>query len=117
MTIRTDYGTAATRLLEQARAELELGDTRQAWEKAWGAAAQAVKAVAEVRGWEHDTHGSLFRAVRLLADEPDCDGLGGIFGSAVLLERNARKNWFFAKAVEEELEEVARFVKLMAGVN
>ena len=64
MTTGTDYRTAAVQLLEQARAELDLGDTRQASEKGWGAAAQAVKAVAQGRGWEHNTHGDLFRAVK-----------------------------------------------------
>ena len=40
---------AAYDLLEQARRELARGDVRQAAEKAWGAAALAVKAYAEWR--------------------------------------------------------------------
>ena len=50
------YQLAGRRLLEQARNELAEGDTRQASEKGWGAAAQLVKAIAEQRGWEHKTH-------------------------------------------------------------
>ena len=47
------YRTASRQLLAQGREELERGDTRQASEKGWGAAAQMVKDVAERRGWEH----------------------------------------------------------------
>ena len=49
MTTETHYRSAATQLLAQARQELARGDVRQASEKGWGAAAQAVKAVAESR--------------------------------------------------------------------
>ena len=116
MTTRTKYSTAA-QLLDQARKELDCGDVRQASEKGWCAAAQAVKAVAEARGWDNTTQGDVFRIVRLLGEEPGGDDLGGLFGSAALLQRNARKNWFTAKAVEEELEDVGRFVKLMAEIG
>lgn len=117
MTTKTEYGIAAAELLEQARMELELGDTRQASEKAWGAAAQAVKAVAEARGWEHDTHGSLFRAVRLLGAEPGNSELTGLFGDASTLHVNFYENWLTSMDVEKRLTEVARFVDLMARVN
>ena len=70
MTTETHYRSAATQLLAQARQELARGDVRQASEKGWGAAAQAVKAVAEGRGWEHKTHAALFISVdRLDKDE------------------------------------------------
>ena len=41
---------ASIHLLNQAQLELAADDIRQASEKAWGAAAQAVKAVCESRG-------------------------------------------------------------------
>jgi hypothetical protein len=40
------YHEASMVLLEQAEAELAVGDARQASEKGWGAAAQVVKAAA-----------------------------------------------------------------------
>ena len=48
------------RLLEHARIELAEGDRIQAAEKVWGAAAHALKAVGEQRGWIHDKHANLF---------------------------------------------------------
>ena len=117
MTTGTDYRTAAAQLLEQARAELDLGDTRQASEKGWGAAAQAVKAVAQGRGWEHNTHGDLFRAVRLLAAEPGKAELTRLFGRANTLHVNFYENWLTSTDVRQDLADVVRFVALMAEVD
>ena len=50
------YQDASRSLLAQARAELGQGDTRQASEKGWGAAAQMLKSIAEQRGWGHRSH-------------------------------------------------------------
>ena len=46
------YRDSSRSLLSQAKTELAAGDVRQASEKAWGAAAQMVKAIAEQRGWQ-----------------------------------------------------------------
>lgn len=111
------YRTAATQLLEQARQELALGDVRQASEKGWGAAAQAVKAVAEARGWDHKTHGSLFEAVRRLSREPGSNGLDGLFGAANTLHINFYENWMKDETVGTHLDYVARFVAQLAEVD
>ena len=117
MTTGTDYRTGAMHLLEQARVELDRGDTRQASEKGWGAGAQAVKAVAQGRGWEHNTHGDLFRVVRLLAVEPGGYGLDRLFGVANILHVNFYENWLEASTVRAHSDDVAGFVVLMAGVE
>ena len=66
----TEFHIATSRcLLEQAEREYRAGDVLQASEKGWGAAAHAVKAIAEGRGWEHDRHGHLFRTARRIANE------------------------------------------------
>ena len=123
MTTGTDYRTAAVQLLEQACAELDRGDTRQASEKGWGAAAQAVKAVAQGRGWEHNTHGDLFRAVRLLGAEPGNTELTGLFGSANTLHVNFYENWLTSIRTLKggrggsRWLDVIRFVGLMAEVD
>ena len=49
--------------------ELARGELEEASNKVWGAAAHAVKAVAESRGWEHYAHNLLGVAVRRLVDE------------------------------------------------
>ena len=52
-----DYAALSRRLVRQAQEEFDTGDRLQASEKAWGAAAHAVKAIAESRGWNHNSIG------------------------------------------------------------
>ncbi len=49
--------------------ELAQGEPEEASNKVWGAAAHAIKAAAESRGWEHDAHALLQRAVQRLIRE------------------------------------------------
>ena len=44
------------RMIVHAREELEAGNRLQAGEKAWGAVVQPLKALAEQRGWPHQSH-------------------------------------------------------------
>ena len=55
--------------LSQAREELDKGDLLQASEKAWCAAAYAVKAVAEQRRWFNDADWRLGSVVEILSAE------------------------------------------------
>ena len=50
--------------------ELARGELEEASNKVWGAAAHAIKAVAERRGWEHHAHALLEEAIgRLVREE------------------------------------------------
>ena len=51
--VAQNYQQTSRRLLAQGLDELARGDTQQASEKGWGAAAQMFKATAERRGWGH----------------------------------------------------------------
>lgn len=56
--------------LDLVEDELERGELEEASNKVWGAAAHAIKAVAERRGWPHYAHTLLEDAVkRLVYDE------------------------------------------------
>ena len=50
------YFQLSSKYSRQAQEELDKGDLSQASEKAWGAAAEAMKALAAVRGWNHKSH-------------------------------------------------------------
>ena len=113
MTTETNYRNGASHLLVQSRTELALGDTRQASEKGWGAAAQAVKAVAESRGWEHRTHAVLFRAVTRLAEETGNDEIDRLFGAANSLHGNFYENWLTSNQVRLLVDDVGRFVGML----
>jgi hypothetical protein len=51
--------------------ELARGELAEASNKIWGAAAHAIKAAAERRGWQHHAHALLEDAVRRLVNEED----------------------------------------------
>ena len=104
------YQTASRHLLTQAHEELAAGDTRQASEKGWGAAAQIVKSVAEQRGWEHRNHAALFNVIsRLVAETGDGD-IRDLFHIANSLHINFYENWDNAENVAGALSQMERFV-------
>ena len=117
MTTETKYRSAATQLLSQARQELAAGDARQASEKGWGAAAQAVKSVAETRGWEHQSHVSLFHTVSRLARETGNKDLDSLFHFANSLHVNFYENCMTANMVGAGIDRIAEFVALMAELE
>lgn len=61
MTIAERHQEISSQFLEQAEAEFQTGDLLQASEKAWGAFAHCVKAIAQEKGWEHNSHRHLNR--------------------------------------------------------
>ena len=105
------YQARSRAFLSKAREQLEAGDLEQASEKAWGAAAVIVKAVAEARGLEHEKHGHLFGVVRVLARETSDRELRGLFHVANGLHSNFYENWLDTDDVVEGLEDVERFVE------
>ena len=109
------YETACRTLFAQAERELAQGDARQAAEKGWGAAAQAVKAVCEARGWPHHSHHLLLRAVDRLADESDDENLIPLFDTAQNLHKNFYEDFYNTTDVGSRLPQVRRFIdKLQA---
>ena len=69
LVVETPYKNQRQDFLALAGDELSRGDLYLAAEQGWGAAAQIVKAVADARGWELDSHRHLFNIVRRLVDE------------------------------------------------
>ncbi len=112
MTQRTQYHDATGReLLARARAVLAEDDLLQASEKGWGAAAQMVKAVAEARGWRHNSHRDLYRAIDALAAEADDPQLLRLFNSAGALHANFYEGWMTRNSVDAGLAEVEQLVR------
>ena len=73
---------SALDFLDEADREFAAGDIRQASEKLWGAATDAVTAVAIERGWRHRSHRDIKNAVLRLADEHDDRLLRAEFAAA-----------------------------------
>ena len=104
------YREASRRLLTQARLELEAGDVRQASEKGWEAAAQAVKAAAQQRGWTHNYHRALFMVVTDLSNETADPELDVLFASANYLHINFYEDALDAAKVRRHLVRTEEFI-------
>ncbi len=92
--------------MRQADEEFAKGDRLQASEKAWGAAAHAVKAVAQQRGWRHDGHRYLFDAIDSIYRETGDPELRDLFGRANSLHMNFYEDWQSNEYVKDGIERV-----------
>ena len=110
------YGAQGRVFMAQAWEELERGDLRQASEKGWGAASQMVKAAAEIRRWDHQSHGDSHKAIAFLAMEVGDRSLRSLFASAGNLHHNFYEGWLPVEAVQGYLEEVEVFVGRMERI-
>ena len=105
------YREASRRLLAQAHTELEAGDLQQASEKAWGAAAQIVKAASTLREWAHNQHRDLWIATRELSNEAEDTEIHDLFGVAHNLHTNFYENTYDAQMVTLHIAKVVRLVE------
>ena len=69
--------------------EVERGELEEASNKLWGAAAHAIKAVAERYGWPHGGHTDLADAVMRLIDDEGAP--------SILLTYYTSANWFHSR--------------------
>ena len=104
------YIKGSQELIGQARAEFAQGDFRQASEKAWGAAAQGVKALAAERNWNHDTHSLLFDVVGQICDEGRGRQVRTRFRAAHELHINFYENWMEDYEVADSIATVAELL-------
>jgi uncharacterized protein (UPF0332 family) len=86
-------------------------DFVQASEKAWGAAAQIVKALAAKEGKELRSHGELHRYVSELSKEKGDREIMKFWFSATSLHQNFYENWFPEEAVRSAIEDVKNFIE------
>ncbi|MCY4559233.1 MAG: hypothetical protein OXF79_23205 [Chloroflexi bacterium] len=89
----------------------------QASEKLWGAAANAIMAVAQQRGLEYGTHRALVNAARQIADEQDDDLLRSKMRVGILAAQQFHSHFYNRTMELEDIEYdrplVHRYVALM----
>ena len=108
------YRTAAHHLLQQANAEFQLQDLRQASEKAWGAVAQITKAYAESLSPPayHRSHGSLKTIARNLAQGTGNPDFLALFNAVERLHVNFYENTRSAGAVQAGMVDAQAYTAL-----
>ena len=100
-------------LLTNARLELDAGDLLQASDKAWGAAAFAVKAVAEKRRWFNDADWKLGSIVHIIAAEQANKEIIGCYSAARDAHYNYYHHEYNALAVRHTIDLAAQLVELL----
>ena len=113
----TEFHTdTSRRFIEQAEEELRRGDGLQASEKAWGAAAHAVKSIAEREGWDHNSHADLFRAVRRISETASDPDIIVLFNTANSLHQNFYEGWLDDRYIARSIEFVKRLLDKLERV-
>ena len=96
--------------IAEAENYLRAGNNIQASEKGWGAAAQALKAIAEERGWNHGSHTLIVDVAQQVADEEDRPDLITLFGNAQALHTNFYEDWLLSDTVTIYLDNVKKLL-------
>ena len=97
-------------LLAKARLELDAGDLLQASNKAWGAAAFALKAVAEKRRWFNEADWKLRRIASIVSDELNDQQIIRSYDSTRLAHFNFYQHEYDHREVEQAIEAAAYVV-------
>lgn len=116
MTTKNVYLEQSRIYLAQAAEEFDRGELGSASGLGWGAAATIVKSIAQERGWAHESHRDLFRAVNRLADEIKRPEARLQFQVAHSLHTNFYESWLERPCVQDSLEQVALFVARMEAL-
>lgn len=99
--------------LEKAAASLDGGDALQASEDIWCAVANALKAVAQQRGWNHRFHNHLRAVAYYLADERSRPDWNAAFRSFESLHTNYYEHQDFVADVRPVLTLAQEFCREM----
>ena len=106
----------AEKFLSDAEVFLAKKDYVQASEKGWGAAAQAVKALAAREGRELGGHRDLWLYVNDLAKKLQDVELRHLWRTANTLHQNFYESWMPPEDVEAALEDVRKFLERLKGL-
>lgn len=118
MTTTVDYHLERSwHFLELVDDEVERGELEEASNKLWGAAAHAIKAVAERRGWPHGAHRDLEDTVMRLIDDEGAP--------AILLTHYGLANWFHPRfyggppdgnVIRRGKDQISDFIRLLENL-
>ena len=111
------YAAMSQEYMARAEDYLMQGDLKQASEKSWGAAACALKSIAEQRGWHHQSHSLLFDISNQVADELNRDDLRDMFSAAKSMHQNFYENWEQEDGVEYAVGRIKEYLVELESVS
>lgn len=104
------------RLIQHADEQFIAGDFIQTTEKAWGAAAQFLKAHAESRGLPHSSHYDLRQVVTHLVRETGIDRIRELFAICESLHANYYEVWMSEDELEGSIANVKELIALLEEI-
>ncbi len=114
--LAADHIQTVRGFLVKADLEFAAGDPLQASEKLWGAASHVVIAVAQQRGWDHNSHGALRNVVRRLSAEYEDPSLVGGFAVAEKFHANFYHGFMGDDELDFSRPPVNRFVEQLLAI-
>ena len=111
------YAAMSHEYMARAEDYLKQGDLKQASEKSWGAAACGLKAIAEQRGWNHQSHSLLFDLSNQVADEQGRPELRDMFMQANSMHQNFYENWMPEETVQQGVGRVRDYLAELESVS
>ncbi len=112
-----DRTAISRRFLQQAREELQRDDRLQASEKTWGAVAQALKAIAQRRGWRHRGHDYVVDIGHQIGKEYGDPDIVAATDKADQLHRNFYENNDNAVVIERTMNLVEDVLPLLEDIQ
>ena len=111
------YAALSREYMTRAEDYLRQGDLKQASEKSWGAAACALKSIAEQRGWNHQSHSLLYDISGQISDELGRPDLRDMFSAAKSMHHNFYENWEPEDEVERAVARVKEYLIELEAVS
>ncbi len=115
--VSNKYAEMSRDYMSRADDYLRRGDLVQASEKSWGAAACALKSIAERRGWQHKSHSLLFDISNQVADELSRTDLHDMFSAAKSMYQNFYENWEPEEGVEYAVGRIKAYLSELEAVS
>ena len=108
--IKDDHVQTAQDFLTKSDSYFAEGDVPQGSEKLWGAAAHAVMAVAQERGWDYGSHYAIRQVALRLADEMEDERISLGLGVAEKFNANFYHNFMEDSELDMNRPLAQRFV-------
>ena len=111
------YADMSREYMARAEDYLRKGDLKQASEKSWGAAACALKSIAEQRGWHHQSHSLLHDIANQVVDELGRPDLHDMFVYAKSMHQNFYENWEPEEGVQYAVGRIKAYLAELEAVS
>ena len=114
--IAEQYRQTSALFMRHAEYEFGRGDLLQASEKAWNAAVQQLKALATLRGMEHNDHWKLRLVTRQIVDETGQENIARLFRSGEALHSNFYEQWMPEIEVRDCMDDMKELINILRSV-